>query len=132
LAHITVAHPGLRRIKLNALDTGGPGRAVVLIHGWLLALESWNEQIPALTSAGHRVVAYDRRGFGLSDKPKDGYTYEMLAEDLHVVICELALQATLVGFGMGGGEIVHYLTRHGVADREGGTSPRGRVSLQPR
>lgn len=101
---------------LHVEDTGGEGRPVVLIHGWPLSAESWSGQVPALRDAGYRVVAYDRRGFGRS-KPKDGYDYEALTEDLAGIMEGLDLRdATLVGFSMGGGEVARYVSSHG-ADR---------------
>ena len=70
-----VAHHGLfKDTTLHVDDTGGPGRPVVLIHGWPLSGESWSEQVPVFADAGYRVITYDRRGFGRSDKPKTGYT----------------------------------------------------------
>jgi non-heme chloroperoxidase len=109
------AHSGLlSRTKVHVEDTGGSGRPVVLIHGWPLSGESWEGQVPALTQAGYRVVRYDRRGFGRSDKPKGGYDYDTLSDDLEGVLSELDLQdVTLVGFSMGGGEVARYVTRHG-------------------
>ena len=65
---------------MHAEDTGGPGRPVVLIHGWPLSGQAWLDQVPALTAAGFRVVAYDRRGLGRSDKPRGGYDYDTLAD----------------------------------------------------
>jgi len=92
------------RVRLHVEDSGGTGRPVVLIHGWPLSAESWKAQVPALRDAGYRVVAYDRRGFGRSDKPADGYEYDTLADELAGVINDLDLRdATLVGFSMGGG-----------------------------
>ena len=102
------------RVRLHVEDTGGTGRPVVLIHGWPLSAESWKAQVPVLKDAGYRVVAYDRRGFGRSDKPSDGYEYDTLADDLAGVINDLDLQdVTLVGFSMGGGEVARYIARHG-------------------
>ena len=90
------------------------GRAIVLIHGWPLDGDSWAEQVPAFTSAGYRVITYDRRGFGRSDKPGKGYDYDTLAEDLHTLLEELDLSdVTLVGFSMGGGEVARYFGRYG-------------------
>ncbi len=111
-----VAHSGLLKdTKVHVEDTGGPGRPVVLIHGWPLSGASWTDQIPALQGAGYRVVAYDRRGFGQSDKPMRGYTYDALADDLDSILTELDLhEVTLVGFSMGGGEVARYITRHGL------------------
>src|ERR1700743_1021588 len=99
MAEITAHHGLFRSTKLHVDDTGGSGRRVVLIHGWPLSGESWSEQVPALQSAGYRVVTYDRRGFGRSDKPSKGYTYDTLTHDLHAVLTELDLNdVTLVGF----------------------------------
>jgi non-heme chloroperoxidase len=109
------AHSGLlTKTKVHVEDTGGPGRPVVLIHGWPLSGESWLDQVPVLSAAGYRVVRYDRRGFGRSDKPIKGYGYDTLADDLDSVLSELDLtDVTLVGFSMGGGEVARYVTRHG-------------------
>jgi pimeloyl-ACP methyl ester carboxylesterase len=104
----------LSSVKLHVDDTGGGGRPVVLIHGWPLSGESWSEQVAALSAAGYRVVRYDRRGFGRSDKPGGGYDYDTLADDLSKVLDELDLEdVTLVGFSMGGGEVARYIARHG-------------------
>ncbi|MCW2848255.1 MAG: bromoperoxidase [Marmoricola sp.] len=101
-------------ISLNYTDSGGDGRTVVLIHGWPLSGASWSEQVPALTEAGYRVVTYDRRGFGESDKPEDGYDYNTFAADLKGVLEGLDLtDVTLVGFSMGGGEIARFIGQYG-------------------
>ncbi len=109
------AHHGLfKDTRLHVDDTGGDGRAVVLIHGWPMSGESWFDQVPALTAAGYRVVTYDRRGFGRSDKPRTGYSYDILAEDLSTLLAELDLNdVTLIGFSMGGGEVARYLGAYG-------------------
>src|SRR6185503_88036 len=60
-------------IELFVKDTGGPGRAIVLTHAWPLNADIWDYQATALSKAGYRVVTYDRRGFGRSDKPESGY-----------------------------------------------------------
>jgi len=101
-------------VRLHIEDSGGTGRPVVLIHGWPLSAQAWAPQVPALRAAGYRVVAYDRRGFGHSDKPEAGYSYYTLADDLQRVITQCELQdVTLVGFSMGGGEVARYIARHG-------------------
>ncbi|WP_087622928.1 alpha/beta hydrolase [Aeromicrobium sp. PE09-221] len=95
-------------------DTGGDGRPVVLIHGWPLSGASWSGQVPALTDAGYRVISYDRRGFGASSKPDDGYDYDTFTADLAALLDSLDLtDATLVGFSMGGGEVARYLGTRG-------------------
>jgi len=94
----------------------GTGRPVVFIHGWPLDADMWEYQMPAVTDAGFRTVAYDRRGFGRSDQPWGGYDYDTFADDLKAVLDHLDLQdVALVGFSMGGGEIARYLSRHGGA-----------------
>ena len=91
----------------------GQGKPVVLIHGWPLSGQMWEYQIEALVSNNFRVITYDRRGFGKSSKPWDGYDYDTLADDLKAVIDKLELKdVTLVGFSMGGGEVVRYFSRH--------------------
>ena len=101
-------------VRLHIDDTGGGGRPVVLIHGWPLSAQAWEPQVSVLQAAGYRVVAYDRRGFGRSDKPDSGYSYDVLADDLQRVMDQCGLQdVALVGFSMGGGEVARYITRHG-------------------
>jgi len=101
-------------VRLHIDDSGGNGRPVVLIHGWPLSAQAWELQVSVLHAAGYRVVAYDRRGFGRSDKPEAGYSYDSLADDLQLVMDQCGLQdVTLVGFSMGGGEVARYIARHG-------------------
>ena len=92
----------------------GSGKPVVLIHGWPLSGSSWEKQVPVLVAAGHRVITYDRRGFGNSSKPISGYDYDTFAEDLHRLITKLDLRdVALVGLSMGGGEVARYIGAHG-------------------
>jgi pimeloyl-ACP methyl ester carboxylesterase len=92
----------------------GSGDAVVLIHGYPLTGASWEKQIPGLLAAGHRVITYDRRGFGKSSQPTTGYNYDTFAQDLHKLVTHLKLRDfTLVGFSMGGGEVARYIGKYG-------------------
>ncbi|MCU1380347.1 MAG: bromoperoxidase [Acidimicrobiales bacterium] len=94
----------------------GSGRPVVLIHGWPLSGRSWESQVPALVDAGHRVITYDRRGFGYSSQPWTGYDYDTLAADLNALLEHLDIsEVTLVGFSMGGGEVVRFIGSYGTA-----------------
>jgi non-heme chloroperoxidase len=92
----------------------GSGDAVILIHGYPLSGSSWEKQIPGLLATGHRVITYDRRGFGKSSQPTTGYDYDTFAADLHQLVTHLELQRfALVGFSMGGGEVARYLGKYG-------------------
>jgi len=92
----------------------GSGPAVILIHGYPLNGASWEKQIPELLGAGHRVIIYDRRGFGKSSQPTTGYNYDTFAADLNKLISHLHLREfALVGFSMGGGEVVRYIGKYG-------------------
>lgn len=100
-------------VKLYVKDYG-EGKPVILIHGWPLSNDMWEYQIDALIENNCRVIAYDRRGFGKSSQPWDGYDYDTLADDLKAIIDQLDLkEVALVGFSMGGGEVVRYFSRHG-------------------
>ena len=110
---ITVATQDGQDVVLHHTDEGS-GPPVVLIHGWPLSGASWSNQVPALVAAGHRVVTYDRRGFGESSQPATGYDYDTFAADLDALLTQLDLRdVALVGFSMGGGEVVRYLSRYG-------------------
>ena len=100
-------------VELYVKDQG-QGPAVVLLHGWPLSADSFDDHALALVEAGHRVVSYDRRGFGRSGQPWDGYDYDNLADDLADVVRAMGLDGfALVGFSMGGGEVARYMSRHG-------------------
>ncbi|MAQ76522.1 MAG: alpha/beta hydrolase [Aquimarina sp.] len=93
----------------------GHGQPVILIHGWPLSHRAWEQQIWAVVEAGYRCIAYDRRGFGHSDEPWGEFDYSTLASDLHSLIEQLELKdVILVGFSMGGGEVVRYCTDYGT------------------
>jgi pimeloyl-ACP methyl ester carboxylesterase len=113
MPYLTVGKENSGDINLYYEDHGA-GKPVVLIHGWPLSGQSWEKQTTALLAAGHRVITYDRRGFGMSDKPTFGYDYDTLAADLHQLITKLDLRdVTLAGFSMGGGEVARYLGKYG-------------------
>ncbi|MDD1719657.1 MAG: alpha/beta hydrolase [Methanoregulaceae archaeon] len=115
MPYITVGKENSGDIHLYYEDHGA-GKPVVLIHGFPLSGASWEKQTKALVDAGHRVVTYDRRGFGKSDRPASGYNYATFAEDLHKLVREIDLHdVTLVGFSMGGGEVARYLGTYGSA-----------------
>ncbi|AWK04938.1 alpha/beta hydrolase [Flavobacterium crocinum] len=101
-----------QNVRLYVRDYG-KGKPVILIHGWPLSNEMWEYQIEFLVQNNYRVIAYDRRGFGKSSQPWDGYDFDTLTDDLSEIIEQLELkEATLVGFSMGGGEVVRYFSRH--------------------
>ncbi|MEP6943176.1 MAG: alpha/beta hydrolase [Betaproteobacteria bacterium] len=92
----------------------GSGRPVILLHGWPLSADSWDDQAMAIADAGYRAIAYDRRGFGRSGHAWTGFDYDTLTDDLAGVVEYAGSgEATLVGFSMGGGEVARYMSRHG-------------------
>ncbi len=92
----------------------GTGRPVIMLHGWPLTADTFDDLGLALSEAGMKVIAYDRRGFGRSEQPAGGYDYDTLANDLADVMDHYdARDVTLLAFSMGGGEVARYLTRNG-------------------
>ncbi|TDT79243.1 peroxiredoxin [Arthrobacter sp. AG258] len=115
MAFITVGTENSTDIELYYEDHGS-GQPVVLIHGYPLDGSSWEKQTAALLGAGYRVITYDRRGFGKSSKPADGYDYDTFAADLNILLTTLDLDnVVLVGFSMGTGEVGRYLGTYGSA-----------------
>lgn len=113
MSTITVGKENSTSIDLYYEDHGS-GSPVVLIHGWPLSGASWEKQTAALLAAGHRVITYDRRGFGRSSKPAVGYNYDTFASDLDKLLKKLDLKrVALVGFSMGSGEVTRYLAKYG-------------------
>jgi non-heme chloroperoxidase len=113
MPYVTVGKENSGNIDLYYEDSGS-GKPVVLIHGYPLSGASWEKQVPVLLNAGYRVITYDRRGFGRSSQPVEGYNYDTFAADLQKLITHLNLQAfTLAGFSMGGGEVARYFGKYG-------------------
>ena len=113
MPYVTVGKENQTNIELYYEDHGS-GKPVVLIHGYPLSGASWEKQVPVLLDGGYRVITYDRRGFGKSSQPTEGYSYDTFANDLRELITQLKLEDfTLVGFSMGGGEIARYLGTYG-------------------
>src|SRR5690348_5492532 len=114
MSTITVGKENSTSIDLYYEDHGS-GSPVVLIHGWPLSGASWEKQTAALLAVGHRVITYDRRGFGRSSKPAIGYNYDTFAADLDALLSALDLtDVSLVGHSMGTGEITRYIGKYGT------------------
>jgi non-heme chloroperoxidase len=112
---VTVGQENSADIEIHYEDHGA-GQPVVLIHGYPLSGRAWDKQVPALLTAGYRVITYDRRGFGQSSQPATGYDYDTFAADLCTLLEHLDLrEAVLVGHSMGTGEVTRYLSSYGSA-----------------
>jgi non-heme chloroperoxidase len=115
MAAVTAGQENNTDIEIYYEDHGAC-QPVVLIHGYPLSGRAWDKQVPALLAASHRVITYDRRGFGRSSQPVTGYDYDTFAADLHALLENLDLRdAVLVGHSMGTGEVTRYLARYGSA-----------------
>jgi non-heme chloroperoxidase len=113
MPYVTVGRENSAGIRIYYEDHGS-GSPVVLVHGYALNGHSWEKQEAALLAAGHRVITYDRRGFGASSRPSVGYDFDTLATDLHILLSSLDLRGVvLAGFAMGTGEVTRYLAVHG-------------------
>src|SRR5271166_2663875 len=113
MSYLTIGQEKSGSIELYYEDHG-EGRPVVLIHGYPLSGRAWDKQVPVLLEAGHRVITYDRRGFGQSSQPVVGYDYDTFAADLAALLEHLDLRdAVLAGHSMGTGEVTRYLGRYG-------------------
>jgi non-heme chloroperoxidase len=111
---VTVGQENSTPIELYYEDHGS-GPAVMLLSGWPLDSRSWEPQVHALQQAGHRVIVYDRRGFGRSSRPTEGYNFDTLASDLNTLLNEIDVrEATLIGFSLGTGELARYIGRYGT------------------
>ena len=115
MSKVTVGRENNADIEIHYEDHG-TGLPVVLIHGYPLSGRAWDKQVPVLLEAGHRVITYDRRGFGQSSQPTAGYDYDTFAADLNTLLEHLDLRdAVLAGHSMGTGEVTRYLGRYGSA-----------------
>jgi non-heme chloroperoxidase len=113
MGKITVGRQNSDDIEIYYEDHG-TGQPVVLVHGYPLNGHSWEKQERVLLQAGHRVITYDRRGFGQSSQPTTGYDYDTFTADLHALISYLDLtDLVLAGFSMGTGEVTRYLATYG-------------------
>jgi non-heme chloroperoxidase len=113
MPRVTVGRENSADIEIHYEDHGA-GQPVVLIHGYPLSGRAWDRQVPALLEAGHRVITYDRRGFGQSSQPAVGYDYDTFAADLAALLDHLDLwDAVLVGHSMGTGEVTRFLATYG-------------------
>ncbi|MGW0215794.1 alpha/beta fold hydrolase [Micromonospora chokoriensis] len=114
MPHVTVGSDGADSIDIYYEDHG-TGTPVVLSHGYPLSGKAWEKQVSALLAAGYRVITYDRRGWGNSSQPTDGYDYDTFASDVNVLLTELDVRdAILVGHSMGTGDVARYLGRYGT------------------
>jgi non-heme chloroperoxidase len=113
MPRVTVGRENSADIEIHYEDHGA-GQPVVLIHGYPLSGRAWDRQIPVLLEAGHRVITYDRRGFGQSSQPAVGYDYDTFAADLAALLDHLDVwDAVLVGHSMGTGEVTRFLATYG-------------------
>ena len=119
MSRITVGEENSTSIELYYEDHGS-GPPVVLLAGWPLDSRSWEPQVHALLQDGHRVIAYDRRGFGQSSRPTEGYDFDALAADLDALLTTLDLrEVTLIGFSLGTGEVARYIGTRGTGRLKG-------------
>lgn len=114
MPHVTVGSEGADSIDIYYEDHG-TGTPVVLSHGYPLSGKAWEKQVSVLLAAGYRVITYDRRGWGNSSQPTDGYDYDTFASDVNVLLTALDVRdAILVGHSMGTGDVARYLGRYGT------------------
>ena len=92
----------------------GQGRPVVLLHGWPLTGDTFDDAAIALAEQGFRSIIPDRRGFGRSDQPWTGYDYDTFSDDVAAILddAEISEPVALVGFSMGGGEVARFQTKY--------------------
>ncbi len=92
----------------------GQGQPIVFSHGWPLSADDWDNQMMFFLKQGYRVIAHDRRGHGRSSQVSEGHDMDHYADDLAALKTHLDLKNAIhVGHSTGGGEVIHYLARHG-------------------
>src|SRR5437870_12909984 len=113
MPYVTVGKENGANIDIYYKDWG-KGQPIVFSHGWPLSADDWDTQMPFFLKHGYRVIAHDRRGHGRSTQTGGGHDMDHYADDLAAVTKHLDLKnAVHVGHSTGGGEVVHYLARHG-------------------
>src|SRR3989441_8614531 len=113
MPYLTVGKEKGTNIDIYYKDWGS-GQPIVFSHGWPLSADDWDAQMIFFLNNGFRVIAHDRRGHGRSSQVADGHDMDHYADDLAAVTAHLDLKnAVHVGHSTGGGEVVHYIARHG-------------------
>jgi non-heme chloroperoxidase len=113
MPYLTVGKEIGANIDLYYKDWGS-GQPIVFSHGWPLSADDWDVQMLFFLNNGYRVIAHDRRGHGRSSQTGGGHDMDHYADDLAALTAHLALKnAVHVGHSTGGGEVAHYLARHG-------------------
>ena len=92
----------------------GQGRPLVLLHGWPLTGDTFDDAAVALAEKGFRSIIPDRRGFGRSDQPWTGYDYDTFTDDVAAILDHAGIRdpVGIVGFSMGGGEVARFQTKY--------------------
>jgi non-heme chloroperoxidase len=113
MPYVTVGKENGANIDIYYKDWG-KGQPIVFSHGWPLSADDWDAQMLFFLKQGYRVIAHDRRGHGRSSQTGEGHDMDHYADDLAKVVEKLELKDAIhVGHSTGGGEVVHYIARHG-------------------
>ena len=113
MPYVTVGRENGANIDIYYKDWG-KGQPIVFSHGWPLSADDWDAQMLFFLKQGYRVIAHDRRGHGRSTQTGDGHDMDHYADDLAKVVEKFDLKDAIhVGHSTGGGEVVHYIARHG-------------------